>query len=102
MHEKGLKLGLKYECTFHDNLDYTENIMKSDAEDFAEWGIDYVKINCIGWPIGFYYKCFEKFGKMLRNAGRPMVYSCAPVYADADSVKVIHKNSTFDLLKFCQ
>lgn len=87
IHSKGLKFGLyedygTYTCAGYPGV--IDN-MKLDADTFAEWEVDYVKLDgCyaetesmdIGYP---------EFGKYLNQTGRPMVYSCSwPVYQEYD------------------
>ena len=75
--------------------------METDAKTFADWGVDYVKLDgCYAdpsemdkgvliqnWKYGlktvfinlFFWLCsgYPEFGTLLNLTGRPMVYSCS-------------------------
>lgn len=57
--------------------------MELDATTFAEWDVDYVKLdgcyaNYLDMDEGY-----PEFGRLLNKTGRPMVYSCSwPVYQE--------------------
>merc|ERR1711936_1059471 len=55
--------------------------MELDAKTFAEWGVDYVKLDgCYSDPSTM-DAGYPQFGKYLNATGRHMVYSCSwPVY----------------------
>jgi len=82
IHSKGLKFGI-YEdygtqtCGGYPGI---KGSLELDANTFAEWEVDYVKLDgCfsaledmdIGYPL---------FGHYLNKTGRPMVYSCSWPY----------------------
>lgn len=46
-----------------------------DAETFAEWGVDYLKVDGCGDP-GYYQKGYQAMGAALEASGRDIVYSC--------------------------
>lgn len=83
VHGKGLKFGIyedygNYTCAGYPGiLGYS----KQDAQQFASWDVDYVKLDgCYSLPtdmdIGY-----PEFGRHLNGTGRAMVYSCSwPVY----------------------
>lgn len=52
-----------------------------DAKTFADWNVDYVKVDgCYTKNINL-NKAYPAFGKALNKTGRPMVYSCSwPFY----------------------
>lgn len=52
-----------------------------DARLFADWNVDYVKLDgCYSLPIDMDIG-YPEFGRLLNSTGRPMVYSCSwPVY----------------------
>ena len=82
-HKLGLKFGL-YEdygnltCGGYPGV--LQN-MELDAKTFAEWGVDYVKLDgCYSDPSTM-DSGYPKFGKYLNATGRHMVYSCSwPAY----------------------
>lgn len=59
--------------------------MQLDAQTFAEWDVDYVKLDgCYADPktmdVGY-----PEFGDYLNKTGRPMIYSCSwPVYQEEE------------------
>lgn len=52
-----------------------------DAQTFANWGVDYVKMDgCFASEIEL-DRGYPEFGRALNKTGRPMVYSCSwPFY----------------------
>ena len=80
IHSKGLKFGLytsvgRETCEgFPGSYDHE----KKDMTKFAEWGVDYVKIDwCtykkIWWPFWNYKTIYYKMSKAIHETGRPMV-----------------------------
>ncbi|XP_050441330.1 alpha-N-acetylgalactosaminidase-like [Adelges cooleyi] len=94
VHSKELKFGI-YEnvgsktCEGYPGIEGHEEV---DANTFAEWGVDYVKLDgCYidehRMDIGF-----PQFGKYLNKTGRPIVYSCCwPFYQEGKGMKVNYK-----------
>ncbi|CAO1338699.1 unnamed protein product [Diamesa serratosioi] len=83
VHSKGLKFGIyedygNYTCAGYPGI---LGSSKQDADQFASWDVDYVKLDgCYSLPtdmdIGY-----PEFGRHLNSTGRPMIYSCSwPVY----------------------
>ncbi|RNI39974.1 glycoside hydrolase family 27 protein [Hanamia caeni] len=77
VHSLGLKIGI-YEsagtktCAGFPGSLYHE---KTDAESFAKWGIDYLKLdNCSNEGVD-YMQRYEGMEKALLATGRPIVYS---------------------------
>ncbi|XP_039294547.1 alpha-N-acetylgalactosaminidase isoform X1 [Nilaparvata lugens] len=89
MHQKGLKLGI-YEdygtetCAGYPGM--IGNIAK-DAKTFAEWEVDYVKIDgCNSDPACMDHGYIE-FGRYLNYSGRPIAYSCSwPAYQEEEGI----------------
>jgi hypothetical protein len=51
-----------------------------DAKTFAEWGVDYMKVDGCG-PTAYYAEGYKAMGAALQASGRPIVYSCSwPAY----------------------
>lgn len=83
VHSKGLKFGIyedfgNYTCAGYPGvLGYLQN----DAELFASWDVDYVKLDgCYAHPSEMDHG-YPEFGFHLNRTGRPMIYSCSwPVY----------------------
>jgi hypothetical protein len=52
-----------------------------DAKTFAEWGVDYVKVDGCG-PADYYAEGYKAMGAGLEASGRPIEYSCSwPAYS---------------------
>ena len=85
LHGKGLKLGIygdygTYTCGgYPGSIDHLE----LDAQTFAEWEVDYVKLDgCYSSPDSM-DAGYPEFGGYLNATGRPIVYSCSwPAYQE--------------------
>ncbi len=56
------------------------NHEKIDAETFASWGVDYLKVDGCG-PKDYYKGGYKAMGEALEESGRDIVYSCSwPAY----------------------
>lgn len=85
VHSKGLKFGI-YEnygnktCAGYPGI--IDNV-KRDINMFAEWGIDYIKVDGCYYNGYNYQKGYEDVKTRLNLTGRPIVYSCSyPAYED--------------------
>ncbi|KAG5674338.1 hypothetical protein PVAND_004313 [Polypedilum vanderplanki] len=83
VHAKGLKFGIyedygNYTCAGYPGI---LGSSRQDAEQFASWEVDYVKLDgCYSLPTDMDVG-YPEFGRHLNRTGRPMVYSCSwPVY----------------------
>ena len=55
-----------------------------DAKTFAEWGVDYMKVDGCG-PGAYYAEGYKAMGAGLEASGRDIVYSCSwPAYTGAN------------------
>lgn len=60
-----------------------------DAQSFADWGVDYVKLDGCYSETEEMDAGYPKFGALLNQTGRPMVYSCSwPVYQEYNGILV--------------
>lgn len=67
--------------------------MELDAQTFAEWDVDYVKLDGCNAEPKTMDDGYPRFGKYLNDTGRPMVYSCSwPVYQEEIGMAVSVKN----------
>ncbi|XP_047497548.1 alpha-N-acetylgalactosaminidase-like [Penaeus chinensis] len=79
MHKKGLYFGIyedygNYTCGGYPGI---LGHLKTDADTFAEWGVDYVKLDgCYADPKDM-DQGYPDFGQFLNATNRPMVYSCS-------------------------
>jgi len=83
LHKLGLNFGLyedygNFTCGGYPGV--LQN-MEKDAKQFADWGVDYVKLDgCYSEPSSM-ETGYPQFGAYLNKTGRPMVYSCSwPAY----------------------
>ncbi|XP_017005634.2 alpha-N-acetylgalactosaminidase isoform X2 [Drosophila takahashii] len=83
IHSRGLKFGIyedygNYTCAGYPGIIGHE---EKDALLFAEWNVDYVKIDgCYALPLDMDLG-YSTFGRLLNSTGKSMVYSCSwPVY----------------------
>lgn len=83
MHKRGLKFGIyedygNFTCAGYPGI---LGHLQTDAFTFAEWGVDYVKLDgCYSHPTDM-DRGYPLFGYYMNQTQRPMVYSCSwPVY----------------------
>lgn len=63
--------------------------MSLDTRTFAEWEVDYVKLDGCFAEIPNIDSRYEEYGKLLNATGRPMVYSCSwPAYLEEQGIRV--------------
>ncbi|XP_017867530.1 PREDICTED: alpha-N-acetylgalactosaminidase [Drosophila arizonae] len=83
IHDKGLKFGLYQDFGTKTCAGYPGVIdhMALDAETFAKWDVDYVKLDGCNANVSDMAAGYPEFGRLLNETGRPMVYSCSwPAY----------------------
>lgn len=57
--------------------------LETDANTFAEWGVDYIKVDGCYAEISEMEAGYKEFGMYLNKTGRPIVYSCSwPAYQE--------------------
>ncbi|KAI6198577.1 Alpha-galactosidase [Aphelenchoides besseyi] len=83
LHQKGLKFGLygDYGTLTCEKYPGSMGFEKVDADTFASWGVDYLKLD--GCNSNYYQmeSGYPLFGRYLNATGRPIVYSCSwPAY----------------------
>lgn len=91
IHSKGLKFGIYEDYGTHTCAGYPGiiNHMAIDARSFADWDVDYVKLDGCYADVHSMDKGYSEFGRLLNNTGRPMVYSCSwPVYQEEKGIMV--------------
>ncbi|XP_033152668.1 alpha-N-acetylgalactosaminidase [Drosophila mauritiana] len=85
IHYQGLKFGLYQDYGTNTCAGYPGVIkhMKLDAQTFADWDVDYVKLDGCYANISDMATGYPEFGRLLNETGRPMVYSCSwPAYQE--------------------
>ncbi len=78
VHAKGLKLGLYSDRGLRtcQNKAGSHDHETTDAQDFAAWGVDYVKYdNCNPAFLSNQEADFRRMRECLNNCGRPIVFS---------------------------
>ncbi|XP_075234708.1 alpha-N-acetylgalactosaminidase-like [Lycorma delicatula] len=89
IHSKGLKFGM-YEdygtktCEGYPGMiDY----LKQDSNKFAEWEVDYLKVDGCNADTRKMDKGYPELGRYLNETGRPIVYSCSwPAYQEGEDM----------------
>ena len=85
MHAKNVSFGIYSDMGTETCGHYpgTQGHEEIDAKTFADWGVDYLKLdgcNVVGGHAG-YAAGYPKMGMALQNSGRDIVYSCSwPAY----------------------
>lgn len=79
IHSKGLKFGLyeDYGTKTCEGYPGSLGYLEIDAQTFADWGVDYVKLDGCNSKLIDMPKGYTDFGKYLNQTGRPIVYSCS-------------------------
>ncbi|OWA51840.1 Alpha-N-acetylgalactosaminidase [Hypsibius exemplaris] len=87
VHSLGLKFGIyedigTFTCGGFPGIAGHE---KQDMQTFADWGVDYIKIDgCYKDPNTF-PQVYPDVGRYINETGRPMVYSCEwPLYVNSN------------------
>lgn len=83
VHARGLKLGLYSDIGLKTCEKYPgmAGHMEIDAETFASWEIDYLKVDGCFANFEMYGVLYPALGRLLNATGRPIVYSCSwPAY----------------------
>eukprot|EP01064_Diplonema_japonicum_P028952 TRINITY_DN4567_c0_g2_i2.p1 TRINITY_DN4567_c0_g2~~TRINITY_DN4567_c0_g2_i2.p1 ORF type:complete len:396 (+),score=73.27 TRINITY_DN4567_c0_g2_i2:336-1523(+) len=82
MHNKGVKFAI-YTAESKDTCagyPASKGHERTDADTFASWGVDYVKVDGCG-DAGYYPTGYPLMGDSLVNSSRDIVYSCSwPAY----------------------
>jgi len=90
MHSKGLKLGIyeDFGTKTCGGFPGSEYYLQLDAQTFADWGIDYLKLDgCYSIPKQ-YDDAYPAMSKWLNHTGRPIVFSCSwPAYQEGGGQK---------------
>jgi len=87
VHDKGLKLGIYTDFGTLTCGGYPGSIfhMQKDANTFADWGIDMLKVDGCYSCNNLFHDGYETFGFWLNQTQRPILYSCSwPAYIPKD------------------
>ncbi len=77
VHKKGLKFGIYSSAgeTTCGKLPGSWQYETLDANQYARWGVDYLKYDWCGHKKGSAEKIYKKMSKALQDTGRPIVFS---------------------------
>lgn len=95
VHSVGLKFGIyedygNYTCAGYPGI---LGSLELDAQTFADWEVDYIKVDACYAPADMESGYIE-FGGYLNQTGRPIVYSCSwPAYQETSGI-----NANYELL----
>ncbi|XP_053688227.1 alpha-N-acetylgalactosaminidase [Sabethes cyaneus] len=85
IHSKGLKFGLYQDIGTKTCAGYPgmKDYFEIDAQTFADWDVDFIKIDgCYADELKM-VDDYILFGKFLNKTGRPILYSCSwPAYQE--------------------
>ncbi|XP_063897321.1 alpha-N-acetylgalactosaminidase [Helicoverpa armigera] len=101
IHSKGLKFGIYTNIANVTCMRYPGSYshLDIDAQTFAEWGVDYLKVDGCFVTEDYLNVGYIDLGLALNRTGRPMVYSCSwPYY-----IEYIHNNKPnyTEISKYC-
>ncbi|KAJ8270534.1 hypothetical protein GJAV_G00116040 [Gymnothorax javanicus] len=84
IHDRGLRLGIYGDLGTHTCMGYpgtTLDKIETDAQTFADWGIDMLKLDGCYSDATMQEKGYPLMAKALNATGRPIGYSCSwPAY----------------------
>lgn len=78
LHARGLKLGVYADvgattCAGYPGSQFS---LALDAQTFADWGVDMVKLDGCNIDARQIPEAYEVFGAALNASGRPILYLC--------------------------
>ncbi|XP_050356749.1 alpha-N-acetylgalactosaminidase-like isoform X2 [Nymphalis io] len=85
IHKRGLKFGMYTNIADVTCMGYpgSRGHFQTDAKMFAEWDVDYLKVDGCFVTEDYLKTAYIKLGMHLNATGRPMVYSCSwPYYIE--------------------
>ncbi|EGC29366.1 hypothetical protein DICPUDRAFT_58841 [Dictyostelium purpureum] len=91
IHSLGLKFGIYGDIGTETCMGYpgSAGYLELDAKTFAEWGVDYVKMDGCNYPEDKMQEAYTQLGQYLKSTNRPMVYSCSwPTYAYVQNISM--------------
>ncbi|KAH7953966.1 hypothetical protein HPB49_014634 [Dermacentor silvarum] len=89
MHIRGLNLGIYGDVGTKTCGGYcgSKGHLREDAQTFADWNVDMVKMDGCFASIRDYESLYPDFGDAINRTGRPMVYSCSwPAYTNLRNI----------------
>eukprot|EP01084_Bolivina_argentea_P097412 175107_1 len=106
VHKLGLKLGLYNDIGTKTCGGYTgiDGNYVLDANTFASWDIDMIKIDGCNGNKSDYYQMYPIFGQALNKTGKPIIYSCSwPAYISGhgETVPPVDDTTLSEIAKYC-
>ena len=95
VHSKGLKFGIYEDYGTLTCGGYPGSIdhLELDAETFAEWTVDYLKLDGCYADVRSMDDGYPKMGAFLNKTNRPIVYSCSwPAYLVGSQIEPNYSN----------
>ncbi|KAK8759638.1 hypothetical protein V5799_002729 [Amblyomma americanum] len=95
VHYRGLKLGIYTDIGTQTCAGFPGSFgyYKADAETFAEWGVDYIKVDGCSADPKQMDDLYTELGQAIRSTGRDIVYSCEwPLYQQKAGITPNYKN----------
>uniref|UniRef100_A0A182T5G1 Alpha-galactosidase n=1 Tax=Anopheles maculatus TaxID=74869 RepID=A0A182T5G1_9DIPT len=89
IHERGLKFGIYQDIGTKTCAGYPGMMgyFKLDAQTFADWDVDFIKIDGCYADVELMVNDYIKFGEFMNKTGRPILYSCSwPAYQEYDGI----------------
>ncbi|CAH1164650.1 unnamed protein product [Phaedon cochleariae] len=90
VHSLGLKFGIygDYGILTCGGYPGSKYHLEVDANTFAEWGVDYLKLDGCYTDFHNIEEGYVEMGKYLNATGRPITYSCSwPAYQEPEGLK---------------
>jgi alpha-galactosidase len=100
VHSKGLKFGIYGDYGTKTCAGYPGSYghLETDAKTFAEWEVDYLKLDGCYADVDNLEQGYIEMGRYLNQTGRPIVYSCSwPAYQEPLGIKDIFENTTLTI-----
>lgn len=100
IHGKGLKFGIYEDFGTHTcgGFPGSEYYLQNDAQTFANWTVDYFKMDGCYSDVHQYDDAYPVMGYWLNKTGRPILYSCSwPAYQESEGMKPDYKK----IAKYC-
>ncbi|XP_049541803.1 alpha-N-acetylgalactosaminidase [Anopheles darlingi] len=89
IHDRGLKFGIYQDIGTKTCAGYPGMVgyFKLDAQTFADWGVDFIKIDGCYADVELMVEDYIRFGRYMNETGRPILYSCSwPAYQEYDGI----------------
>uniref|UniRef100_A0A182QQ15 Alpha-galactosidase n=1 Tax=Anopheles farauti TaxID=69004 RepID=A0A182QQ15_9DIPT len=89
IHSRGLKFGIYQDIGTKTCAGYPGMVgyFELDAQTFADWEVDFIKIDGCYADVELMVDDYIKFGEYMNKTGRPILYSCSwPAYQEYNGI----------------